>query len=191
MPPLRPTVGFALRFLLVYGALMALWPLVSGSYREFLRTGGDFLFGSSGSVRFQILPQPEGMDDSRIFVRQGDSSQWMWINFSTKHVGYASTAVLAALVLATPFPWSRRVVALGCGYLLLHGFIALRVLILIGAGTTNVPDTVWNRTLGTGLQLLATGQAVSYIAPILIGLLVSLRREELERLFPSWRDRPL
>ena len=87
MSPTRPIVGWLFRFLLVYGMLTALWPLVSDTYCELFRSGGDILFGSYGSVRFRALPEPDGMDDTKIFVKHRDSRQWTWIKISSKHVG--------------------------------------------------------------------------------------------------------
>ena len=100
----RPIVAFAVRFLLVYGLLMALWPVVCGAYREVFRTGGDALFRSFGSVRFRALAEIHGMNDTKIFVKAGESSQWTWMKISTRHVGYISTAAVVGLIVATPAP---------------------------------------------------------------------------------------
>ncbi len=188
MSPTRPIVGFALGFLLVYGMLAALRPLVSDTYRDLFRSGGDILFGAYGSVRFRTLPEPVGMHDTKISVKHRGSRQWTGIRINSKHVGYTSTAVLTALIVATPLGWSRRGVALGCGYLLLHGFIALRLLIFVRAGTAEVLDTFWNRAIRAGLLSLSAGQAVSFIVPILIWILVSMRQEDIELIMPGSSD---
>ncbi len=108
----RPIVGFAVRVLLVYGVLMGLWPVVRGGYRELFRTGGESFFGALGSIRFEGLPQAEGLNDTKIFVTNRTSGQSTWIKVSSRHVGYASTAAVLGLILASPIPWSRRVRAL-------------------------------------------------------------------------------
>ncbi len=185
MFPTRPIVGFLARFFLVFVVLTALWPMVSGTYCDLFRSGGDILFGGYGSVRFRTLPEQEGMDDTKVFVRNRNSRQWAWITISSKHVGYTSTAVLTALIIATPVGWTRRVGALGCGHLLLHGFIALRLLVFVRAGPAEVVDTFWNRTIGAGLLSVSTGQGVSYIVPILIWIVISFRREDLESIMPG------
>ncbi len=184
----RPILGFAVRFLLVYGVLMGLWPVVRGAYRELFRTGGDSFFGSLCSVRFE----PEGTDDTKIFVKSRGSSKETWMKVSTRHVGYISTAAAIGLIVANPIPWSRRARALLWGLILVHGFIALRLGILIvyvmslsGRDSLALPATLWNLSVDRGVLSISTGQAFSYIGPVVIWLLVSLRREDLDMIMSA------
>ncbi len=188
----RPILGFAVRVLLVYGVLMGLWPVVCGGYRELFRTWGESFFGALGSIRFEGLPQAEGMDDTKIFVKSRESSKWTWMKVSTRHVGYTSTAVVVGLILASPIPWSRRARALIWGLLLVHGFIALRLGVLIvyvmslgGRDSLALPPTLWNLSVDRGVVSISTGQAFSYIGPVVIWLLVALRREDLDMIMSA------
>lgn len=183
-------MGFAVRVLLVYGVLMGLWPVVCGGYRELFRTGGESFFGALCSIRFRGLAKPEGMDDTKIFVKSRESSKWTWMKVSTRHVGYTSTAVVVGLILASPIPWSRRARALIWGLLLVHGFIALRLGVLIvyvmSLGWHETPPaTLWNRSVSAGVLCVSTGQAFSYIGPVVIWLLVALRREDLDMIMSA------
>lgn len=197
-PRSRTTLRCFLFFLLVYGALMAVWPGVCGVYAAGFRAGAEAIFGtlgSHGTVRFRALPEPEGADDTKMFVKPDRSQEWTWMKFSSRHVGYLSTAVLAGLILATPLPWSRRAWALLAGMVLLHVFVAMRIAILIvcalrvdTSGRLGLSDSFWDRMLRAGVNCISTGQAISYIVPILIWILVSLRREDLDMVLRGRRD---
>ena len=109
-------------------------------------------------------------------------------------MAYLSTAVLTGLILATPIPWSRRGPALFWGIILLHAFVALRLatLIIFGfaldtPGPLALPDAFWGRTLRAVIVTFSVGQGLSYIFPILIWMLVSLRREDLAMILPARR----
>lgn len=190
----RRIVGFLLRFLVVYAALMALWPAVSDIYGSAFRTGGKFLFGafpSSVQVRFEHLPSAEAMNDTRIWVRKPGSPKWWRFRVSSRHMGYLSTALLTGLLVATPLPWRRRTRTIIWGLIAVHGFIALRQGLAVAYGlhmNTGVPqmlrDPYWSTRLRLGVEFLAGGPSSSCIAAILIWMLVSLRREDLGMILP-------
>ena len=193
---------------------MVLWPVVWEEYGVFFRTGAQVLFESFGFkdvVRFEALPEREGMDDTQVLLTKADAPKRTWVRngttyhaalatrmkLSSKHVGYVSTAVVVGLILATPIPWSRRGRAFLWGVLLLHAFIAARLAILVVYGLTlnssGAPaqlDSLWAATLHTGMQTLSVGPTVSYILPVTIWILVSLRREDLGMVLPARRDVP-
>ena len=188
----RKIIGFFARFLIAYCLLMFLWPVVCGVYGAYFRAGGDLIFGSSGSVRFQALAEPEGLDDTKFFVRKGASGKWTFTQLSSRHMGYLSTAAVLGLILATPVTWARRGRALLWGLVWLHGFIALRLGILVlytfsvhTAGPLAVSQGFWSKSLRAGILSVSVGQGLSYIAPIIIWMLVTLRREDLGAILPK------
>ena len=98
--------------------------------------------------------------------------------------GYVPTAVLVALMLATPIAWRRKWRALALGLLLVQGFVALRVGVALLAGFSRVglgdrrlldvsPAAVWG--LKRADQILAGDLHMTYIAPLLIWILVVVR----------------
>jgi hypothetical protein len=124
----KAIVGFFVWFLIVYGALMALWPVVADEYGAFFRASGAMIFGSFGStrtVRFQTLAEPDGTNDTSLTIRNRAAPKSMELHTSSRRVGYFPTVILAGLILATPVPWRRRALALLWGLLLIHGFISL------------------------------------------------------------------
>ena len=195
----RRIVGFFLRFLIVYAALMALWPAVRDIYGSVFRTGGKSLFGgfpASVQVRFEHLPDAEAMNDTRIWVRRSGLPKWRRFRVSSRHMGYLSTALLMGLLVATPLPWRRRTRAIIWGLLVVHGFIAIRQGILIVYGlhlNTGVPqmlrDPYWSTSLRIGVEFLAGGPGSSCMAAIVIWMLVSLRREDLGLILPAQQKR--
>ncbi len=130
----RVIVGFFVRFLIVYGILMVSWPGLRDAYGTFFRTGGDLLFGSSGSTglaRFRSLPEMDGIRDTEMQVKKRGWRERAPFRISSWYVGYLPTAALVGLIVATPIPWSRRSRALLWGLLLVHGFIALRLALAV------------------------------------------------------------
>lgn len=193
--PLRVAVGFIVRFLLIYGVLMALWPVVSNGYGTLFRAGGGVvseLCGRRIAVQFEHIPDAGRMNDTEMLVGIVGSGVRLPSTLSSWHMGYLPTALLTALVLATPVPLARRTRAILWGLLLVQAFIALRQGILIGyglhlsAGEPGILGTpFWRGTLLTGINMVAGGQGSSWIAALFIWALVSVRREALDGLLQA------
>lgn len=48
-----------------------------------------------------------------------------------------------------------------------------------------MPDSFWIKALSAGVGLVSDGHALTYIAPVLIWMLVSFRREDLGEVLPK------
>jgi hypothetical protein len=201
MPPSRPIFGFFLKFVLVYGVLMALWPVVFDGYRAFFKTGGEFVFRviwPRDTVRFEPLPEREKLtgNETKVFVVRRDGSGGKKMSMCIRDIGYLSTVVFVALVFAAPVSWSRRGRAFLWGLLLLHVVIVLRVTVLVAFFSSLIePDswlkgqTFWSRTAYAALWRLALGQPLAYISAVLVWILVTLRREDLAMVLSALPDR--
>ena len=199
----NPIVGFMLKFVVLYGSLMILWPVVYGPYCAFFRGVGDLAFRtfwSTDVIRFEGFPYEErkGENDTRVEVHRKRSPRAKGRNICARDVAYLSTAVFTTLVLASPISWRRRGRAFLVGACLLHVFIVLRLTILIAAmssGNTPDPwlahDSFWTRAVWAAIWRLSLGQPVGYIAAVLIWVLVSLRREDLELFISGKRAMPI
>ena len=197
----RRIVGFFLKFVVLYGVLMYLWPVVYGPYCAFFRGGGELAFRafwSTDVIRFEGFPYEErkAENDTRVFVARRGSPQKKAMNICARDVAYLSTAVFTTLVLASPISWRRRGRAFLVGACLLHVFIVLRLTIVIAAiSSYNTPDpwlmgdSFWTKAAHAAIPRLSLGQPVGYIAAILIWMLVSLRREDLAMFGPMKRQR--
>lgn len=196
----RLVIGFALRFLVAYGVLLALWPIVGGLYGTAFRAGGELVFGMLGSdtvVRFRAWPGKGGVVDTRLLFGSRETDEGAWTPISTRHIGYRSTALLVGLVLATPVAWRRRARSLVYGLVVLHCLVAMRLAILVWwglspyrPGAEEMPDSFWTEAVQAGLVLLANGHALTYTLPIVVWALVSVRREDFDTLLQAKR-RPL
>jgi hypothetical protein len=128
---LRPLLRFVLMFAVVFGALMAAWPVAGSAYAHAFRAVAQKVFGKwSGDARVQFVPGRDGFLDSeaqlfnRRSVRPGAAVVGDRAKFSTRYLGWMPTIFFVALAAASPVPWRRRFLALGLGLALVHLLIA-------------------------------------------------------------------
>lgn len=187
-PPARRILGFALRFALVYGLLVAVWPLVRPAYRQLYCALGNALFsGGEASTRFHSLGGSEGLDVQLVLTKRGPPPVTARMQNSSRLVGYMPTVSLIALVLASPIPWRRRGRALVPGLLLVTGFVAFRMAIPIRNSFSH-PDALQVHHPGRfGAWLLDVSEraflsapASAFVVPILLWVLVAFRRQDWE-----------
>ena len=194
----RSIAGFVVRFALVYAILMAPWPGLAAAYGSFYSAAGELLFGSKqseSSVRFVRVdparsPDPTWQQDTMILLAiRGEPVGHRTVppfgtQRSSRYTGYVPTAILIALVLATPIPWRRRAYALVLGVVLVSAFAALMVAAWIH-GWFLLQESIVRSEHSAGWSLLARG-AMSlleidsymgpyYVAPVLVWLLVVAR----------------
>ncbi len=129
----KPIAGFFVRFLIVYAALMAPWPVVRDSYAALYRAGCNALFarfGSDGAVRLRPLGKPIAKHDTEFaLTNRRTGAEYTFAGSSLQ--GYNPTAFVVALILATPIPWSRRWRAVLWGLLWVNVYVALRVVVFL------------------------------------------------------------
>ena len=188
MSPRRLIIGFLACFVVAYGLLMAPWPGVHETYRDLFSAGGEAVFrliGPTGGVR---LLSHDGGDPAAttIQVTHQEIGAEVSMGINSRQVGYLPTAVLVALVVATPLPWIRRLGNLAGGLLAVHAFIGVRLwtMILYGAyrdiSSAALSDpTLWDKTVAAVVLFVGVGQPISYIVPILIWALLSFLGTDL------------
>jgi hypothetical protein len=193
---------FMLTAVLVYAALMVPWPGLASGYRAIFRCGGNTLFARfwfwpQAGVRFldlyhlkpgdlapgaPSLPSTDAFDLAMELKTRG-VPQVGYLRTSSRYVGYGTTALLVALIVATPIPWRRRGWALLWGLLLSHAFIALRLTLTLLAGGFAAdkayaifhPGPFWRGALTRMDSVLADNPAVSFVVPTFIWFLVAFR----------------
>lgn len=116
-------------------------------------------------------------------------TQWLEIGINSRQVGYLPTAVLLALVVATPIALTRRLRSLGLGIVLIHVFIAIRIGVMLFYGshkdwTPPAPGTsdFWATAIQAAVKFFCVGQPMGYIAPVVLWIFVSFRREDVASL---------
>ena len=186
-----PTLGFVVRFAVMFGLLIAPWPGWNQAYGEYFRGFGQWIFSGESDARvvmFAPLAQPGDGLDTQVSVAdrtQLDANGRGPIKrtgLESRSLGWLPTALTAALILATPIPWGRRVAALCAGVVLIHLFIAFSLLIWIW---DNSPD-VFSGTLSDLWKLITselsyafvTQLGISFTIPVLIWVLVTFKRQD-------------
>jgi hypothetical protein len=133
MKPLKPALGFLLRFLVVFVLLMAPWPGWRGTYATGFSTVANLLFarfGNDGIVHFKPA-QPDKAHDLEIVLRNRSNNTEYVFEGSARLQGYKPMAFALALTLASPIPWRRRGRAAVWVLLLIHVYVVCRVLIFL------------------------------------------------------------
>jgi hypothetical protein len=200
---IRPLLGFLGRFAVLYGLLIAPWPGLAGEYERLFRSGGQALFhdvGDLGRVSFRqisggpahqtkvLLTNKEQLRDAKRFKTPFIVQPLIIDN---REMGYLPTAILAALTLATPLPWRRRLLGFAAGILLINVFIALVLAIHIAHGFTDetihvlVLSPFWKSALDRLKAVVSMNLSELLFAPALVWVLVSYRKDTWEALlFP-------
>jgi hypothetical protein len=184
-------------FALIYGALIAPWPGWNALYGKWFRFyNGELLPARIGSKTVRIQEAgPGGRLDTQIVLidpivpaLHGRVSAGV-LGLDTRGVGWIPTAFLCALVLSTPVPWKRRLTALGLGLLAVHFYLTLSLRAYIWnesvpavgeAGSMASHFLKW--LAGCLEETLITQLGPSFVIPAIIWLLVTLRREDLDRI---------
>lgn len=194
------------RFALVYTFLMAPWPGLAEAYGELYAASAALLFETDRpprDVRIRyFVPAPASPDaiwKRDVVVRmqiRGIGARKRAVGpfqttRSSRYTGYGPAALVAALVLATPIPWRRRVRALGCGLLLSSSFSALMVGIwvhgwffgqhLVSLALGEPRYVIGVRCVGAVLEM-TTWMDPYYVAPIFIWIAVAMRKDDLSGL---------
>ncbi len=190
--------GFALWFLLVYSLLMAPWPGLQNAYRTAYVSAGQFLFQtltSPDTIRFEAPDVVQAEVDTVVFVRYRETGGWITLGINSRQGAYLPTVVLVSLILATPVPWSRRVVSVLWGLALVHLFIVVRLTIVVLSAyywmrgpNTGADTSLWTKVFVAGVKFAATGQGLGYIVPTIIWVLVAIPREYLKQILSGRRS---
>jgi len=203
MPSPKQIFGFFVLVLVYCALLLAPWPGLDGAYAAAFRAGGNvvfhrFWFWPEGWVRFVDpdartavdlppgvrLPAAEGVKDTVMILENRSTPRFLgFLRTSSREVGYKPTAVLIALMLATPTSWRRRGKSLLWGLLLVHGFILLRLTVTLVAngfgadkGYALFHPAEFGMTVLDKLDtVLLMDPTVSYVAPAFFWFLLAFR----------------
>jgi len=192
--------GFFARLVVLYVALMVLWPALKAPYRAGYRAFGNICFsriGSGATARFEPWPIEEEIKDGQVVLENytvPGAKIKILMPISTRYAGYMPTAVVISLILATPLPWRRRWVALAFGLVLVHLFILLwlgvSILDDLSDPIAGLPTHgyILAPAIKSVLKFLVENVvesviACAYIAPIFIWIAAAFRRRDREWLF--------
>jgi hypothetical protein len=192
MSPRSPLAGFLVRFVIGYALLIVPWPGFGSLYSGYFRTLGQTVLGrdSGRLVRFEAVPaQLHHLLDTRVLLAKlkpgesGATFQVSYLELDARGIGWVPTALMVALVVATPVSWRRR------GWALLWGLLAVHIFILCGLAAAvwntsadlqlvNFPP-FWKQVLAGLDETLITQLGASFVVPVVIWMLVTLRSQDL------------
>jgi len=126
----KPIAVFAVQALLL-SLLIGFWPTPRALYPAFVRSHVGAVLGVARDRIVTLRPsagaEQEDGDTVMEGFRPGDRVPRWRAGLSTLHLGWWPTAVVAALVLATPMTTRRRVLALLGGCAFIEGYVLLRL----------------------------------------------------------------
>lgn len=185
--------GFFWRFVLIYGLLIFPWPGWNDFYAGYFRDLGEMAFSRENDNRIVFFaPFSEQHGFSRLDTRMtlgnrslADSSgngRAEMLDLDSRSIGWVPTALTAALILATPLPWRRRVGALAGGMLLIHCFVLFSLQTWIWNASPSLSlstlSPFWKNVVDDLEYTLVTQLGASFSVPLLIWVLVTFRRSD-------------
>ncbi len=195
MPRLKAVARFLGCFVVYYGLLIAPWPGWNAVYGRGFRALNQAVFASNQHriLRFEATDRFRRPIDTQITLANLDRTDAQGhapgrrLGLDSRGVGWVPTALLIALVLASPVGWRRRGGALLVGLALVQVFILFSVGCYIWSEASELGLLAlapWEKSVADGLvETLVTQLGASFVVPALLWLLVTFRIEELTERF--------
>ena len=194
----KPILFFLLRFTIVFAVLVAPWPGWHQAYGESFR----WLFGKclrhpggGGLVKFtHNPPSGDGLDltiyltNASLVGKKGEA-QATWVKLNSRVLGLIPTALLVALIFASPVSLGRRGRAMGWGLLWCHGYIITALFITICRQYQAAPlglsvfegSPLGRRMVGSLHQILVEHIGTQLAFAVVVWVLVTFTREDWRR----------
>lgn len=192
--PRRNTIArFLCWFALLYVLLVLPWPGWERAYGTYFRVLARTFFAAKSGDRELTFETPGGTShpwytrieivNRRLMHEDGSGPVWD-LDVDAIELGWRQTALLLALIAATPLSWRRRGWALLWGLVCLHAFI----LVFLGfsiwdesAKVALVPFTPFWKQIADGARDFMLW-LYSAVIPVAIWILVMFRREDFATL---------
>jgi hypothetical protein len=183
----RPVLRFFARLSVIYVILVIPWPGIASAYLATTCAVGQRLlgtFGSDGAVTFERHPGKPWVCTQTLYRRGASAAARR--DYDSRQ-DYLATALVVALIGATPLERRRMSVALLLGLALIHAFILWRI--WLGLMDAFSDDTLglirlspfWKDSLRLAVQVFVGSIEASFIVPIFIWIVVALRRGDVSR----------
>ena len=205
----KKVIGFIVRFILIYGLLIAPWPDLNQTYGSYFRALGTAFFSSDSGPRVLRFAEQNSVPEAarktpplatrvtlanrNLADSQGNGPAQL-IDLDTRSIGWVPTALTTALILASPVPWKRRLWALLAGWVLVQLFLLFSLQSWIWDASPAVSletlSPFWQSRADDLEYVLITQLGASFSVPLVIWVVVTFRRRDLELLsdgFPKPR----
>ena len=134
----RPAARFVVTFAAAYAVLLALSGPLGGAHASATRAAWNAVARAFGgalepgiAIRFDAAPPGPGGTESVMSLSRARTGFDMRFEYGSRPFAYWPTAIMAALALATPAGWPRRLRALVLGVLAVQAFAALGALAFV------------------------------------------------------------
>jgi hypothetical protein len=184
-------LAFGLRFIFLFGMLVAPWPGWNDHYADFFRSFGQRFLNRENIPRlvsFSPSTGPTGGLDTRLTLAnraQRDASghgMLLTTSLATRSIGWIPTALTVALIMSTPIPWGRRVSALVLGLVLVHVFILFCLQTWVWSNSSQISlmnlSTFWQRVADELNYAFLNQLGASFAVPVLIWILVTFKQRD-------------
>ncbi len=206
--PHRPMLQFAVIFALVYAGLTAAVPSLEKPYQEMFIDIGNYIgknfFNEVDNPKillfFRQTPQKQELEMEAIIQNlkhetpQGVPT--MYVHIDTYKTGLRFAIILAALVLASPVVWYRRLTALAGSMIFLHAFIWFKI--FLSMLNSDNPKTAMVELTGfwkdavqalDRVFMIETGFGASLAVVLLIWLLFTFKKSDFTAIIKSLGSR--
>jgi hypothetical protein len=193
----NPILLATAKFVFIFGLLIFPWPGWNQAYSGYFRGLGDAVFSRPDDQRIVLFRAKEmqhgfsSLDSqmvigNRASVDSSGKGLSKVLSLDTRSIGWTPTALTIALILSTPVPWRQRGWALVWGVILIHVFIlfSLQVAIWNQSPALSLLDLspFWKEMVDALDYTLLVQLGASFSVPILIWILVTIRRQDLFRI---------
>ncbi len=174
----KPIFVFLVHALLL-AVLIGYWPTPREVYPEFFRSQARFVYGAGEEPSVYLAAATRGEDTVMEGYTPGSEEPAWRVSISAITLGYWPSAVMLALLLATPLSTRSRCIAAALGLLWLHAFALGRLGLAIWLGFEEVARGIETEASGavlglrTGLEVLNSNIVV--IASVFLAWVVLAR----------------
>jgi len=176
--------GFFVQSMIVYSLLLAMWPILGGTYANLFRTTGNCLVGLGSNGRVWFSPSAKGDEnhDTQLVLVDPQTGAGRRVSLSSRGHGYLPTAFVLALTLSSPIRWRRRFWATAWGLVWIDAYIALKLALFpvaYGAGDTiELFPEVLSDALRHVFWVIGTSATGWMIVPLIIWALATIRHKD-------------
>ncbi|MDP1622590.1 MAG: hypothetical protein Q8M08_09670 [Bacteroidales bacterium] len=189
----KTLILFLIKALVIYGLLSAPLTIYDETYGTFYRKIAGFFFSNfreTGFVKFREWKAPVTTHinlGNYNQVRPDGTSKTAYVDINTRYLGYIPTVLLISLVIASPVPWKRKLIALPVGLILVMCLILFKQWIALLSLSEETPWLELTNFTGTRKTLLTfanrfisvTSSSVLYFV-VAIWLFVTFRLDDFK-----------
>jgi hypothetical protein len=190
--PRRAIALFFVKVVIIYGLFVLPWLRGPDVYAWAFRKAGTVFFrhfGGAGRVFFGPTEPRKAPYDTTVTITNLRILRTGHFDVDTRNMGYLATAFAFALIVASPVPWRRRLLAAILGVAIMSAFVWLQMYLrLVNAfedpamGPMFGLSPFWKRALDMGITVLSRNPVTAYVGPLFVWAALTIRREDFVRL---------